>query len=133
VAFALHHRMHADAAASGCTGGSPHRVVVVTRGQILSSHPARARALMLALAQERGIGIKEQSAVVSAGDRMLKLESGEELPFDECLWCTQAAPATWLADCDLPKGTRLLVIFAHARGRDETRQLFAHVRSLCLL
>ena len=138
VAFALHHRMHADASshasklasksqsasaptssssshvnnvggtANGAGDGGPrHRVSIFTRGKILSSHPARARIIIQQLAKERGISIHEGAAVASVSSNTLTTVADEAIAFDECLWCTQAAPARWLKDCELPKGATI--------------------------
>lgn len=132
VAFALHHRMHADTLAhaskvngktlpvsalksgsNGSAGGAvdraaegriEHRVSIFTRGNILSSHPARARTIIRTLAEDRCISIHQGAAVTSVSRNKLTTSSGLSIAFDECLWCTQAAPAAWLKDCDLPKG-----------------------------
>lgn len=121
VAFALQHRMQTDKSLNNAssttttteapvptTGASAsaakhHKVSIFTRSKILSSHPPKARAIILALAEERDITIHEGAGVSSMSNYVLTTENGESVPFDECLWCTQAVPAQWLKHVDLPK------------------------------
>lgn len=122
VAFAVNHRLcslqsaqcpasveDSKSSASDGQGHStasqvPARVVLLSRGQILPSHPARARRLCLQAAADQGLQIHEQSEVVRVSAGALHLSNGQQVDFDECLWCTQAAPAAWLKECDLPRG-----------------------------
>eukprot|EP00892_Ulva_mutabilis_P009871 jgi/Ulvmu1/7256/UM035_0043.1 len=109
VAFALHHRLqhsmgtNADKPASGETNRSNVYVTLVTGGKILSSHPRRARKLFLDLAQQRNISVKEGFKVSHVQKGAIRTRAGDSIPFDECLWCTQAAPARWIQACSLPK------------------------------
>lgn len=82
------------------------------RGEILPTHPRAARAKLRRLLAAAGVRLRERAAVAEVLPRALRLEaeggggdnsSGDELaPFDECLWCTQAAAAGWLASTGLP-------------------------------
>jgi Pyridine nucleotide-disulphide oxidoreductase len=140
VAFAVHHRLAillghqpkdsssyvstAHNRQNGKTGSL--RVVLLARHQVLPSHPARARTLCLAAAEARGLEIQENTEVVSVAKQQLHTPDGPALQFDECLWCTQAAPASWLQETNLPKGVTA------SRATDSTssvRQLLCH----CLL
>lgn len=40
----------------------------------------------------------------SCGAGRLVLVDGSSAEFDECLWCTQASPAAWVARTGLPTG-----------------------------
>lgn len=54
--------------------------------------------------QEQGIVVREGVAVEAVEEGKIKLVGGEVLPYDECCWCTGAAPPAWLRDTDLPLG-----------------------------
>lgn len=57
----------------------------------------------LACLQERGIDLHEvEGGVAEVQPTLLQLSDGSQLPFDECLWCTQAGAAGWVADSGLP-------------------------------
>lgn len=128
LAFSLHHRLSSlvrkpssgtestggpaplgGASQGGASEGSSwFTVKLIARHNILPSHPAKARRVFLDAAQRRGIQVIEGSAVASVEPGRLYLANGKEHAFDECLWCTQAAPASWLDGVDLPKGSMLL-------------------------
>lgn len=50
--------------------------------------------------EAKGIRVEENKTVVEVTRGMLRCEDGTEQPFDECLWCTQAAAAQWLSQLD---------------------------------
>ena len=53
--------------------------------------------------QERGIQLFEvEQGVAEVEDGILHLSDGTTVPFDECLWCTYASPAPWVAKTGLP-------------------------------
>lgn len=56
----------------------------------------------LAILASRGVQVVEDSAVVEVQAGSLHLGGGRAVAFDECLWCTQAAGAGWLAETGLP-------------------------------
>ena len=57
----------------------------------------------LPFAQERGIELIEvEGGVVEVGPSSLRLADGRQLPYDECLWCTQAGAAPWVGASGLP-------------------------------
>jgi hypothetical protein len=72
------------------------------RGPVLATHPAAARRAFLRLASRAGVVIHERSGVAAVEPGLLRLEGGGEARFDECLWCTQAEAAGWLAATGLP-------------------------------
>lgn len=49
-----------------------------------------------------GIRIFENTGVTEVKAGQLILEGGKTYEFDECLWCTQASAAGWLASAGLP-------------------------------
>lgn len=118
IAFALHHRLThtqtSDVFQTAESGRSRVQLTLVTGGNILSSHPPRARSLFLGMAQQRGIAVKEGTRVASVERGALLMQSGERVDFDECLWCTQAAPAPWLKACALPQSVLPLTLLAVA-------------------
>ena len=81
------------------------RFSIVTRGrEILRSHSDGVRFSMAAALEKRGVtvvtgheALEVVSASSAAGKRALRcrLKSGgaADLPFDECIWCTEAAAA----------------------------------------
>lgn len=55
------------------------------------------------LGQGRGIELHEDGGgVAEVMPSLLLLADGTQLPYDECLWCTQAGAAGWVADSGLP-------------------------------
>lgn len=53
--------------------------------------------------QERGIELIEvEGGVAEVTPSQLVLADGRKLPHDECLWCTQAGAAPWVAASGLP-------------------------------
>jgi hypothetical protein len=60
-------------------------------------------AILHLLLQERGVALYEGSGgVAKVQPSSLLLADGQQLPFDECLWSTQASAASWLGDTGLP-------------------------------
>ena len=57
----------------------------------------------LHLLQERGVALYEGGGgVAEVQPSSLLLADGLQLPFDECLWSTQASAASWLGGTGLP-------------------------------
>lgn len=76
----------------------------VTRGEVLGSHNARVRAIFRRIARERaseGFELRERSGVEAVLDGTVRLQGGEELRHDACVWCTQAKAAAWLGESGL--------------------------------
>lgn len=71
-------------------------VSLVTAGRLLAGHSAGVRATFLREAARRGVAVIEEAPVVRVEATALHLADGRTLPFDECLWATQAAGAPWL-------------------------------------
>jgi len=101
------------------------RVILISKGEILSRITPYARKAFLPLLKERNIEVHEVSAasagdadmktknaeggrkgnvggVVSVGQNVLTLSDGTLVPFDTCLWSTQAGARGWLASSGLP-------------------------------
>jgi selenide,water dikinase len=101
LACALQFRLDAEMRAAGRAGSA--RVALVSRGRILSGLAPYARAAFLPLLAARGVELHEApGGVASVGADGLTLAEGGTVPFDACLWCTQAGPAPWLAASGLP-------------------------------
>jgi selenide, water dikinase len=61
---------------------------------------------MLRILDEKGIKVKYNCEVTGVerganGSPVLDCTNGEKIPFDEAVWCTQAAPQAWLKDTGL--------------------------------
>uniref|UniRef100_A0A383W2K1 Selenide, water dikinase n=1 Tax=Tetradesmus obliquus TaxID=3088 RepID=A0A383W2K1_TETOB len=112
LALALAHRLKqeraAAAAAAGgggaAAGGAPGEDVVklFCRGRLLPDHPAAARAALRSLCIAAGVQLHEGTAVQRVEAGCIVTEDGVSHPFDEALWCTQAAAAGWLKATGLP-------------------------------
>ena len=102
-------------------------VALLTRGPcILRAHNPRVRAAIMRIMHERSIAVHVQHEAIgvlplqfgtdtddtrggaAAGDDddagstgLLECADGSTHPFDECLWCTQARGARWLAQTGL--------------------------------
>lgn len=72
------------------------------RGQILATHPPYARRTFVRLLSAARVRLFENTPIASVAPGRLLLTDGAAAPFDECLWCTQAAAAGWLGDTGLP-------------------------------
>ena len=88
-------------------GGSPAllKVVLVGRGRdVLPAHCPAARDEMREELARRGIDVALCDAgrgVVGGDEAALELADGTRVACDECLWCTEAGTAAWLADTKL--------------------------------
>ena len=68
--------------------------------------PQKASKLIAAvpLLQDQGLELLEGAQVTGVEQGWLTTGDGQRIPFDECLWCTQASAAPWLADTGLQLG-----------------------------
>ena len=64
--------------------------------EILPTHNRGVRKRFRRILSERGIAVHTDSRVVEAASGRLRTHSGDDLPFDETLWVTNAAAAPWL-------------------------------------
>lgn len=79
------------------------KVILISRGRILSELSPYARSAFLPLLHQRGIELHEATGGVARVDAaQLTLQDGTLVPCDACLWCTQAGAASWLASSGLP-------------------------------
>ena len=65
--------------------------------QILTTHNRGVQTRFRRILAKRGIEVHTDSRVVEAHTGGLRTQNGEEFPFDEVLWVTNAAAAPWLA------------------------------------
>ena len=105
IALALEHRMnHGPEAAANAGGGDEGRVevAVCTAGEVMAQHNAFARRTFRRVLRDHGVTLHEFARVkeVRAGELVLE-GGGAPIPFDECLWCTQASAAPWLRETGL--------------------------------
>lgn len=56
------------------------------------------------LQQEKGMTVREDCAVREVVQGTVLTQTGEDIEFDECLWCTQAGSPEWLKTTGLPLG-----------------------------
>jgi selenide,water dikinase len=68
---------------------------------ILQQHNESVRKVFRRILDERGVNVHTSAAALStstssSGNNLLKLSNGTLLPFDECVWCTNASAASWL-------------------------------------
>jgi selenide,water dikinase len=103
------------------------KVVLISKGEILSGVAPYARNAFLPLLKERNIEVHEVNAagaadlgikcvggsskgnvggVISVSQNALTLSDGTLIPFDTCLWSTQAGATGWLARSGLPTDER---------------------------
>lgn len=98
-------------------------VSLISQGPILSQLSSYARNAFVPLLQHRDIHLYEtQGGVASVTPSCLSLKDGTTVPFDVCLWCTQAGAAPWLAGSGLPtdeKGFMLVNEFLQSDGGPE--------------
>lgn len=105
LACAVNYRLTEERKKAGIK--APVRVSLVSRGQILTVLAPYARRAFLPLLKERNIELYEtQGGVISVDAAALTLGDGTMVPFDVCLWCTQAGAAGWLGESALPTDER---------------------------
>ena len=88
------------------------------------------------LVQERGIVLHEVGGgVLEVQPSALVLGDGSQVPFDECLWSTQASAAGWLAATGLPldKGGAATLRGRRARSRGACSLALRQPARRCLL
>lgn len=105
LACAVQHRLGVERQRAGID--APAGVTLVSRGQILGGLAPYARAAFLPLLAARGVAVSEdQGGVACVEPGRLILGDGSALPYDACLWCTQAGAPGWLAASGLPTDPR---------------------------
>jgi len=100
LALAMQHRLHTELKA---TGQPLDRATftLVTRGKLMPTHAGATRTTFLDICASRGVLIIEEDGVKNVSKASVQLASGREVPADECIWCTQAAPQAWPGDAGL--------------------------------
>ncbi|CAK9045054.1 unnamed protein product [Durusdinium trenchii] len=76
-------------------------VGLVTRSGLLPQHTAGARALAMMVLKEKGIELYSGYEVSHAETGVLRCRDGRSLKYDECIWCTQGSPQSWVKSCGL--------------------------------
>jgi len=101
LAFAVHQRLHSELRKAG--HDRPSDLVVVTvlqRGpRVMSGHHPRVQALAERRLQSKGIAVRLETEVVGAEAGSLIDQDGARIPFDEAIWCTEAATQPWVQHC----------------------------------
>ena len=109
LACALQHRLTAERAKAGVSAAVT--VALISRGPILSDLAPYARRTMLPLLRARGLEVYEcPGGAASVGPGAVNLADGTVVAFNECMWCTQAVAASWLAASGLPVDDRGFVL-----------------------
>ncbi|GMH45546.1 hypothetical protein BSKO_13503 [Bryopsis sp. KO-2023] len=111
LALSLQYRLENLRKELGRSENSKAEIKLVTKGSILSTHIPYVRRSFLRICEERGVEICEGKQVLGAEEGKLRMEGGEFLEFDECLWCTQASAAPWVKETGLktdPQGFILI-------------------------
>ena len=99
--LSLERRLRRDVEAAGLDPAGLSFTLVTGSREVLPAFPERMRSRFAAILAERGIAIRTGSPVVAVASDALRLSDGTEVPFDELLWTTRAAPAPWLRDTGL--------------------------------
>ena len=103
LALAVHFRLREEAAAGGRDSGLVN-VALVTMGNILPTYAPEVRDILMRILKERKVTPRVDREVIEVKPGRLLCANGEEMPFDEILWVTQAGAAPWLhasgLECD---------------------------------
>jgi selenide, water dikinase len=86
--------------------GTAPEVTLVTREGLLPSHNDAVRRRFEIIFQQRGIRTVTHNPVVRVEPGRLIAADGTAIGFDEALWVTEAAGASWLAETGLPLAER---------------------------
>ena len=98
---ALERRLRRDLAAAGHDPAHLSFTLITSSQEILPIFPKRMRERFASIMAERGIAVRTGSPVVSVTPGALRLADGTDLPLDEILWTTRAAPTPWLGETGL--------------------------------
>ena len=112
LCFAMHHRLQQELAAAGAGAGTGVlQVTLYNRGPTLvAQHNKGVQRILGRLAREKGIAIELRAEIVAVemrssastdGDDILVASDGRRFPFDEAVWCTDAAAQPWLKETGL--------------------------------
>eukprot|EP00434_Breviolum_minutum_P025446 symbB.v1.2.022485.t1/scaffold1990.1/size93476/4 len=82
-------------------GNATVKVVLVSRGGMLPQHTPGARALASKAMRDKGIELYSGYEVSHAEGGLLHCKDGRTLSYDECIWCTQGSPQSWVGTSGL--------------------------------
>lgn len=99
--LSLERRLRRDLAAAGHDPARLSFTLVTSSLEVLPTFPKRMRERFAAILAERGIAVRTDARVARVAPDALRFEDGAELPLDEILWTTRAAPAPWLRETGL--------------------------------
>ena len=105
LALAMQYQLGKDCQSGG--GTLPPRFTLLTRGDsILSSHNAKVRRTLQKVLNDRKVRVLPNCEVEKSvarknknsgtSETVLVCKNGDSYPYDECIWCTSAAPQAWL-------------------------------------
>ncbi|CAK9089316.1 unnamed protein product [Durusdinium trenchii] len=100
LAVTMHERLKKELAQLGPSAATV-TVGLVTRSGLLPQHTAGARALAMMVLKEKGIELYSGYEVSHAETGVLRCRDGRSLKYDECIWCTQGSPQSWVKSCGL--------------------------------
>ena len=100
LALAMQHRLRSELEKLDQPGDRVE-FALVTRGELMPTHPAATRKTFRGIFEARGVELVEHDGVENVTATAVQLASGRKIPADECIWCTQAAPQAWPGDSGL--------------------------------
>eukprot|EP00300_Choanocystis_sp_HF-7_P039395 c5793_g1_i1.p1 GENE.c5793_g1_i1~~c5793_g1_i1.p1 ORF type:complete len:777 (-),score=168.37 c5793_g1_i1:70-2400(-) len=86
------------------TNQSENRITMqlLTRSSaVMQGHNRRVQRKFHRILLERGVEVHTNATVTKVISGKVICENGKEFEFDECFWCTQAAPQEWLRETGL--------------------------------
>jgi selenide, water dikinase len=102
LVLAIRHRFRTTAPAAGIDPDS-FAFTLVGGTRLLPTHNARARALARQEIERQGVTLVEDDPVTRVGPDAVHLASGRTIPADATLLATQAGPAKWFDNSELPR------------------------------
>lgn len=99
IALSVHARLTRELA-----GREPEvevAVTLLTRRGLLPQHSPGVRALAERALASRGVAVRYGCEVIGCDDGQVRCACGLMVPFDECIWCTQGSPQSWVAESGL--------------------------------
>lgn len=98
LALSIHARLRRDLAAAGKDPDLLTVTLVTRGGRIMSSHSTATTVVFNDILASRGITVLLNHAVERVVGNVLECVNDAKVPFDECIWCTQAGAQSWLRD-----------------------------------
>lgn len=99
LAMGMHARLHKEIAKAGTT--TRLTVTLVTRSRLLPQHNPGVRSLAQKAMRERGVELLEGYDVSHVESGLIRCRDGRSIPYDDCIWCTQGRPQSWVSSCGL--------------------------------